>query len=222
MQAHAANSFVREHLQALHIGSEVTRWFRKERQPQVLNVSPENVIDVLHRAGINPVLMGAHGINGYRDEARASQDVDVLVTKREVRKAIRALAQAFPSLKVHENSAVARFVDPVSQTVVLEVMKPSSQPIQLVLRNTVAVGDRYRIPTLEMALVSKYVAIRSPDRIPRKRHLDRADFTSMVEENRAILDLDKLQKLAARVQPGGGNHILSLIADIDAGREIQR
>jgi hypothetical protein len=218
MQAPA--SFVREHLHALRVGSEVTRWFRKERQPQVINVTPERVIEVLHAAGINPVLMGTHGINGYRDEARASQDVDVLVTKREVRKALRALEQAFPSLKVHENAAVARFVDPASQTVVLDVMKPSSQVMQLVFRNSVAVGDKYRIPTLEMALVSKYAAIRSPNRIPRKRHLDRADFTSMVEENRDVLDLDKLQKLAARVEPGGAAHIRGLIADIDAGREI--
>jgi len=222
MQAVAGKNLVHEHLQALHIGSEVTRWFRKERQPQVLNVSPENVIDILHRAGINPVLMGTHGINGYRDEARASQDVDVLITKREVRKAVRILAEAFPSLQVHENAAVARFVDPVSQTVVLDVMKPSSEAMQMVFRNTVAIGDRYRIPTLEMALVSKFAAIRSPNRIPRKRHLDRADFTSIVDENRTLIDLDKLQKLAARVHSGGGKQILSLIADIDAGREIQR
>src|ERR1700680_1321779 len=124
MQGQAATSFVREHLQALHIGSEVTRWFRKERQPQVLNVTPENVIATLHAAGINPVLMGTHGINVYRDEARATQDVDVLVTKREVRKAIRVLEEAFPYLEIVENSAVARFVDPVSQKVVLDVMKP--------------------------------------------------------------------------------------------------
>ena len=200
MQAVAGKNLVHEHLQALHIGSEVTRWFRKERQPQVLNVSPENVIDILHRAGINPVLMGTHGINGYRDEARASQDVDVLITKREVRKAVRILAEAFPSLQVHENAAVARFVDPVSQTVVLDVMKPSSEAMQMVFRNTVAIGDRYRIPTLEMALVSKFAALRSPNRLPRKRHLDRADFTSIVDENRTLIDLDKLQKLAARVQ----------------------
>jgi hypothetical protein len=221
MHAVAGKNLVREHLQALHIGSEVTRWFRMERQPQVLNVSPENVIAALNAAGINPVLMGTHGINGYRDEARASQDVDVLVTKREVRKAVRVLEEAFPTLKVHENSAVARFVDPVSQTVVLDVMKPSSQAMQLVFRNTVAIGERYRIPTLEMALVSKFAALRSPNRIPRKRHLDRADFTSIVEENRTLLDLDKLQKLAARVHAGGAAQILSLIADIDAGRDIR-
>jgi len=86
----------RLHLQALHIGSKVTRWFRKEREPNVLHVTPERVLAALHEAGINCVLMGTHGINGYRDEARASEDVDVLVTKRDVRKAVRILDETFP------------------------------------------------------------------------------------------------------------------------------
>ena len=221
MQARAANSFIREHLQALHIGSEVTRWFRKERQPQVLNVSPENVIDVLHRAGINPVLMGTHGINGYRDEARATQDVDVLVTKREVRKAIRVLEEAFPYLEIVENSAVARFVDPVSQKVVLDVMKPSSEAIRVVFRHTVAINDTHRIPTLEMALISKFTAMFSPTRRPAKRLIDMGDFTNIVEKNRAALDLGKLKLLADKIQVRGGERILRLVADIDAGRQIQ-
>ena len=63
----------RMHLQALHIGSMVTGWFREQREPNVLEVTPENVIKALHEAGINCVLMGAHGINGYRDEARATR-----------------------------------------------------------------------------------------------------------------------------------------------------
>src|SRR5881275_2063381 len=118
MQAYATN-LVRDHLQALHIGSEVTRWFRKDREPQVLNVTPENVIATLHQAGINPVLMGTHGINVYRDEARATQDVDVLVTKRDVRKAVRVLEEVFPYLEVIDSAVVTRFLDPVSQKVVL-------------------------------------------------------------------------------------------------------
>src|SRR5438105_9558717 len=95
-----ATNLVRDHLQALHIGSELTGWFRKDREPHVLKVTPENVIATLHGVGINAVLMGTHGINVYRDEARATQDVDVLVTKREVRKAIRVLEDAFPYLEV--------------------------------------------------------------------------------------------------------------------------
>ena len=77
---------VRDHMQALHISSEVTSWFRQERQPQVLHVTPERVLATLRRAGVNCVVMGTHAVNTYRDEARATQDVDVLVTKKDVRK----------------------------------------------------------------------------------------------------------------------------------------
>src|SRR5262249_9409519 len=87
----ATTEVARAHLEAMYTGSKVTRWFRKDREPNVLEVTPENVIAALHEAGIKPVLMGTHGINGYRDQARATDDVDVLVTKRDVRKAIRVL-----------------------------------------------------------------------------------------------------------------------------------
>lgn len=217
----ATADFVHEHLQALHIGSEVTRWFRKEREPQVLKVTPERVLDVLHQVGINCVLMGTHGVNGYRDEARATQDVDVLVTKRDVRKAIRVLEKEFPYLEVIENAAVARFLDPVSQKVVLDVMKPSSQAMQAVFRYTIPIGDTHRIPDLEMALVSKFVALMSPTRRQSKKLVDGGDFMNIVENNRSILNVPKLERLAEKVYPKGGNIILGLIADIDAGRMIK-
>jgi hypothetical protein len=63
---------VRDHLEALRISTMVTEWFRKEREPNVLNVTAENVIAALNCAGIRPVLMGTHGLNGYRSEARAT------------------------------------------------------------------------------------------------------------------------------------------------------
>ena len=212
--------FVREHLQALHTGSKLTRWFRKDREPNVLDVTPENVIAALNRAGINPVLMGAHGINVYRHEARSTDDVDVLVTKKEVRKTIRILDEAFPYLEITENAAVARFSNPVTQKVVLDVMKPASRAIQLVFRNSIEIQGAYRIPTLEMAIVSKYVAMTSPTRRFRKRHLDIADFMEIVEYNRAKIDVEKLKRLAESAQRGGGNHIVELIGEIDAGRDI--
>jgi hypothetical protein len=212
---------VREHLLALRIGSEVTQWFRKDREPQVLKVTPENVIATLHEAGINPVLMGTHGINVYRDEARATQDVDVLVTKKEVRRAIRVLEAAFPYLDIVENSAVAHFVDLVTQKVVLDVMKPSSQAMQTVFRNTVAIKETHRIPTLEMAIVSKYAAMTSPNRRRDKKILDLADFANMVVHNRAAIDLHRLEQIADKVAARSSNRILDLIADIDAGRPIE-
>ncbi len=219
-QASAATELVREHLLAMRIGSEVTRWFRKDRAPHVLDVTPERVIAVLHGVGIKPVLMGTHGINVYRDEARATQDVDVLVTKKNVRRAIRALEAAFPYLEILENSAVARFLDPVTQKVVLDVIKPSSQAMQVVFRNTIAIADTHRIPTLEMALVSKFSAMTSPNRKRVKRMQDLTDFANMIEHNRARIDLEKIKQLCDKAQPGAGKGILSLVADFDAGRSI--
>ncbi len=219
--ARSRAAFVREHLQALHIGSEVTGWFRKEREPHVLNVTPENVIAALNKAGVSFVLMGTHAINGYRDEARATQDIDVLVVKKDVRKAIRTLDRAFPYLEMVENSAVARFVDPVTQKVVIDVMKPSSEGVRLVFRHSVDVGKSHRIPDLEMAIVSKFLAMTAPNRKQSKRLIDAGDFTNMIEHNRKSLDLEKLRRIGDKVQSHGGSKILKLVEEIDAGRPIQ-
>src|SRR5580704_12982013 len=145
-QAQKAKQLVKEHLQALHISSELTLWFRRARQPQVEKVTPEGIIAALHREGINPVLMGTHGLVGYRSESRATQDVDVLVTKKDVRKAVRVLEQEYPYLEVRENSAVARLVDPVTQKVLIDVMKPTSRLMSLVFRHAIKIGKTHRVP----------------------------------------------------------------------------
>ena len=99
----------------------------------------------------------------------------------------------FPYLEIVENSAVARFVDPVTQKVVVDVMKPSSHAMQSVFRNTVAIKDTHRIPTLEMALVSKYMAMTSPNRKQVKRMQDLTDFANIVVQNRAVIDVARLE-----------------------------
>jgi hypothetical protein len=212
--------FARDHLEAMHIGSEVTRWFRKEREPHVLKVTPENVVAALHKAGINAVLMGTHGLNGYRAQPRATQHVDVLVTKKDVRKAIRVLDAAFPHMEIHENAAVARFLDPVTQKVVLDVMKPSSRFMHLVFRHTVPIGETHRIPDLEMGLVSKFAAMVAPNRAKERKIQDTADFAAIVTHHREHLDLKKLRRLAANVYPGRGAEIVRLVEDICSNRDI--
>jgi hypothetical protein len=147
--------------------------------------------------------------------------VDVLVTKREVRKAVRVLEEEFPYLEVVDLPIVARFVDPVSQKGVLDVMEPNQQAARIVFRNTIAVGDTHWIPTLEMVLVSKFLTLKGPQRKPAKKLVDAGDFTDVVTHNRSQLDLDKLGRLADKAQPDGRSAILQLIAEIDAGRMIQ-
>jgi hypothetical protein len=212
---------VRDHLEALHTSSKLTRWFRKNREPEVLDVTPENVIAALNRAGIRPVLLGSYGIGGYRSEARATEDVDVLVSKRDVPKALRVLEQEFPYLEIEDHAVVARFRNAATQKIVLDVMKPTSQAMHAVFRNTIAVGKTHRIPNLEMALVTKFTAMKGPTRTPEKKLIDGSDFTNIVRHNRAVIDLKKLKRLGDMVSPGKGAAILRLVAEIDAGRTIQ-
>jgi hypothetical protein len=220
-QVRSPAEVAREHLQALHTGSEVTRWFRKEREPNVLHVTPERVVAALHRAGINPVLMGTHGLNGYRDQARATDDVDVLVTKKHVRKAVRVLETTFPYLEVIENAAVARFLNPATQKVVIDVMKPTSRAMQIVFRHTTPIGKTHRIPDLEMALVSKFVAMVSPNRSKARKVQDAADFAAIVSHNKETVDLERLRRLAANVYPARGAEIVKLAQDMWAGRTLE-
>src|SRR5262245_41619407 len=104
-QAHPTADPVEQHLEALHTSSQLTVIFRRMYQREAAMVTPEDVIALLHQAGVNCVLMGTHGLGGWRSEARATQDVDVLVTKRDIRKAVRALRTAYPNLEVHDTPA---------------------------------------------------------------------------------------------------------------------
>jgi hypothetical protein len=165
--------------------------------------------------------MGTHAINTWREEPRATQDVDVLVRKRDIRRSIRVLSEVFPELEVRDYTVVARFVDPATDKGVLDVMKPTQEVFHLVFRHTVSVGETHEIPNLEMALVSKFAAMVSPRRQPDRKLTDGGDFTQVVRYNRDQIDLAKLKRLANKVYSGGGNEIMEMINDIDAGRIIR-
>ena len=212
---------IRKHLHALHVSSELTCMFRQMKQRNEAMITPQGVIDVLCKAGIQCVLMGTYGITGYRSEPRATQDVDVLVKKRDMRKAIRALRKAYPALTVSDTPVVTRFVDPAAGLPVIDVMKPTQPIFQVALRYTVRIGDTHRIPDLEMAIISKFAAMVSPYRGEAKKLIDGGDFVDIVLHNRKNIDLDKLLRLADKVYPNGSAEMKQLLADVDAGRTIR-
>lgn len=212
---------VRRHLAALHISSELTLYFRRKYERGAAMITPEDVISALHEAGVNCVLMGTYGLNCYRSEPRATQDVDVLVTKRDVRKSVRALSEAYPDLEVNDTPAVTRFIDPTTGKPVIDLMKPTQPVYQIVFRHSISVGGTHRIPDLEMALASKFAAMVSPNREQDKKLIDAGDFVNVIKHNRDDIDLEKLKRLGEKVYPGGGEEIMQMVDDIDAGRQIK-
>jgi hypothetical protein len=209
------------HLAALRTSSMLTDSYRRMYRPDAAMVRPEKVIRVLKQAQVKFVVMGTHGITGYRGEPRATQDIDLLIRRQDHRKAVEAIRKAYPKLTSREEAVVTRFIDPATGNVVIDLMKPYMDLYKLVFRNTVSVSDRYLIPNLEMALAAKYAAMISPNRALGKKYTDAGDFVEIVQHNHERIDLGKLKKLGEEVYRGGGSELLQYVAAAKEGRTLK-
>lgn len=212
---------LRDHLEALDASSAMVLDWRRTHRPMATKVLPKKVIKALNRVGVRPVLMGAYGIGGYRSQTRSTNDVDVLVRKKDIKKSVRALHEAYPNLEVLDTPVVTRFIEPASRKPLIDIMKPTQKVFRLVFRHILAVGDTHDIPVLEMALISKFAAMVSFRRDSERKMQDAVDFIDIVKNNRSILDLKKLGRLAEQVYVGGKSEIGQIIVDIDAGKAIR-
>ncbi len=209
------------HKVALGKSSQLTAIFRRMYKPQAPMVTPEAVIRVLNKAKVKFVLMGTHGIGGWRGEPRATQDVDVLVSKSHHRKSVAAVKRAFPDLDIQDLPAVTRFLDPADGKPVIDLMRPQDELYQEVFKHPVRVGRTHFVPNLEAALACKYAAMISPNRTTDKKLLDAADFVSMATTNYDEIDRELLFSLGEMVKDGDGFKILKRIEDAQAGRSFQ-
>ncbi|MHB1425411.1 MAG: hypothetical protein ACYC3I_19750 [Gemmataceae bacterium] len=215
-----ATASVTRHGEALRRSTEITRTLRRMYWPEVCMIEPADVVAVLNEAGVRFILMGNYGITGWRGEARATEDVDILVRTRDHRKAVLAIGEAFPRLQVSDFAVVTHFLDPETATPLIDLMKPNQPLFKVAFRQTVLDADGYLIPNLEFALACKFAAMVSPNRAERKKYLDAADFMTIVEKNSATIRVDRLRRLGERVYPGGGAEVLQLVEDAKAGRRL--
>lgn len=198
---------------------EYTAKFYEWHRPGVIVIDPRVVVSVLKKAHVSFVLMGTHGTASYRGGTRSTEDVDVLVAKRDHRKAVVAIQKKFPELIVEDGVVVTRFREPMLNEPRIDLMKPQQEVFRMVFRQTVDAGG-VRIPNLEMAIVSKFAAMVSPYRKVIKKHIDISDFMLIVQNNAKVIDRGKLRRLAKKVYPAGDVEIERLVQDVLAGRDI--
>jgi hypothetical protein len=189
---------------------------------QVKNViSPLEVIRTLNAAKVSFILVGAHGIAGWMKKPRATQDVDLVIAERHVKKATRALTSAFPNLEPSDLDVVVRFKDRDTGEVKIDLIKPRELYRQA-FQYTHAVTEQeepYRIPSVEMAVAMKFAAMVSPNRALEKKYQDAHDFIMIVKEN-SDLDGATLQTLGNFVYGGGGENLLEMIRRARAGEQF--
>jgi hypothetical protein len=185
-------------------------------------VSPQEVITVLNRAKISFVLVGAFGLALWRKEARGTEDVDVVVAAKQVKKAVRVLLDAFPQLEPVDFEVVVRLRDRETQEVFVDVKKPLQQPYREVFKHPHTVsseGQTYRIPSLEMAVVMKFASMTSLNRAVEDSYRDAHDFIRMIKNNPEF-DKDKVGELASLIYPEAGKVVLDLARKAQAGEKL--
>jgi hypothetical protein len=185
-------------------------------------ITPLEVIKVLNAADVKFMLVGLHGIGGWLNDARATQDVDVLVAMRSQKKAISALSKAFPHLEVEDHPVVTRFREKDTGEVRIDVMKPNQELFREGLKHTHTVhnkGQTYKIPSLEMALTMKFAPMISLNRRDKDKYQDAHDFMQIIDSNPHI-DLEKLALLGDLVYSGGGKEIVEKVRQVRAGEKM--
>ncbi|CAN5557797.1 hypothetical protein BH10PLA2_BH10PLA2_29500 [soil metagenome] len=185
-------------------------------------IQPLDVIKVLNRAKVKFVLAGLHGIGGWMNKPRATQDVDVLLWARHHKKGIKALRSAYPHLEQVDLLVVTRLMDPSTGNVVIDLMKSDQGVFQAAFKHTHQVemeGEHYLIPSLEMALAMKFAPMVSPNRQDLDKYQDAHDFGYMVQKN-ASIDLGLVEELGELIYPGGGTEILEAVRRVRAGEKL--
>lgn len=204
------------HAQSLETSSFLSRYY----MPRA--ITPLEVITVLNRAGVSFVLVGAHGLGGWTNKPRATEDVDVVVAAKHQRKALRALLEEFDHLQAEDHAVVVRLRDPETKKVAIDVMKPNQALFREVFKHTNSVTmtrQSYRIPSLEMALAMKFAPMISPNRPVIDKYQDAHDFGRMVVSNPEV-DLAKLAQLGELVYAGGGKEIVEKVRQVRTGEQL--
>jgi hypothetical protein len=185
-------------------------------------INPIDVVKVLNANQINFILVGMYGLGGWIHESRATEDVDVIVAAKHVKKAVRALLKAFPDLEAEDTPVVVRLRHRESRSVHIDIMKPNQQLFRDAFRHTSPItskGQTYRIPNLEMALAMKFAPMVSLHRRDKDKYQDAHDFINMVESNPKI-DLKKLAELGDLVYHEGGKEIVEMVRRVRAGKKL--
>ncbi len=207
-----------------YLSEEYRHRFRAQAKTMV---KLDEVLRALVKKKIPFVLTGAYGISGWTGRPRSTHDVDILVRSgRNHARAVKALTELYPGLEVRRFPALTAFFVPGETESVIDVSIPHRLDNAATLETAIWVeerGHRYRIPTLEAALASKYGAMLSLGRDAGKRTVDAADFYFMVRHSmdagREPIDLAKLTELGELVWPGGGGaELVRLVTDAQAGK----
>lgn len=185
-----------------------------------MRLVPQDVTPSLMAAGIDFVLVGAHGLAGWLPQPRATEDVDVLLRVKDKQKAADAILKKYPNLEIEKHLDVWRMK--LGKATIVDLMLNRSALYKRVFVEFVEIKSgqqKLKVPKLESALAMKFAAMTGHYRRIEKKYYDAGDFSMMVKKSKSI-DLELLAELGELSYAGGGKEIVQYVQDAKAGRML--
>jgi hypothetical protein len=185
-------------------------------------IKPLDLVAALAREGVRSVLVGSHGMGGWRQGPRAAQDTVLIVAARNHRKAIQTLLSGYPNLTVEDNESGTTLRAPDPKGVVIEVLNPARPLLRkaLVKTRTIHVDGRLcLIPTLEIALDLVFDPMTQLPWSSPEKYLNAGDFIRMIQANPRI-DFKELEVLGELINKGAGTAIVDKVKRVQAGEKL--
>jgi hypothetical protein len=183
---------------------------------------PGLVLDIFSRldaAGVEWVLVGAQAVNLYLVRPRATVDVDIVVRKKDLRKAKKALEEACGDVtdsEVHFRGLLW----PAPSRLEVDVIKSTSHPLFDEALDRKVPVEGVPAPCIEALLALKYLSAVSPWRSKPDKLQDISDFIRAFFDNRPRIDRSLLSDLASRAYKNAGAEFEKFLEDVEDDRPI--
>jgi hypothetical protein len=206
------------HARGLLTSTVITSWYIPRFVP------PLDAIRLLNHSHITFMLIGSHARGGWMDEPRASNDVDFLISRRQHRKAVKALMKAYPRLQIIEDLRATRLYDPAANKhPLIDLWRPFCELLRNALRHRHPVRlekQEFTVPTAELEVALCYAKFFDLPWSDGEKHQVIHDIMLLANVNPG-LDLDKLAALGDHVRAGGGKWITAKVRAIQQGKKVR-
>ncbi len=187
-------------------------------------VNPLEVAALFESENVSYVLIGGHMLSYYTGIARATVDVDVIISSADFARASKAIQQAYTQFKRHDyayhvtyDTKKAHTKDPERIDLVKDGFPLFRTIVQQYCVRVRTKKHLIKIPTIEAAIALKFAASISPNRGDENKPIDNADLMKLIRvtpkfDEKALLALGEL------IYRGGGKELVAVVNDIKEGK----
>ncbi len=189
-------------------------------------VNPLEVAALFESKKVSYVLIGGHMLSYYTGTARATVDVDFIISGTDFERASQAIHEAYAQFQLHNRVYHVTYDTKkphVKDSERIDLVKDGFPLFKSIVKKycvTLRSKEQVvKIPTIEAAIALKFAASISPNRGDEKKPVDHADLLKLIRI-KPKLDKKKLLALGELIYLGGGKELVAIIDDVRHGKAI--